>query len=85
MKEIRMDFETYEKEMKGSEDTGSFWVLYKMSQWLKGQISLKRCLIFNDATNQQLTEISILLNREDESEDESEYNKIESVKEDKIA
>ncbi len=81
MKEIRMDYDLYQKEMKDAkklaEDTGSFWVLYKMSQWIKGQITLKKCLIFDESTNQQLTEISILLKREDELED----NKSESIKE----
>lgn len=80
MKEIRMDFDSYEKEMKEAkkeaEDTGSFWVLYKMYQWLTGEITLKKCLIFNESTNLKLTEISILLKREDELKN----NEIESVK-----
>ncbi len=67
MKEIRMDFETYETEIrairKEAKEAGCFFVLYKLSQWLKGEISLDECLSFDESTNRQINRILSILEK----------------------
>lgn len=76
MKEIRMDFEVYEKEMQSGKDSSSFYVLWTIANWLQGTQSLNSCLFFDDATNAQISRIASLLNRGDELKN----NEIESIK-----
>lgn len=85
MKEIRMDFEIYQKEIKDLKNKVkreiSFFALWSIANWLEGVQSLNSCLQFEEPANRQIIRIASVLNREHELKN----NESESVKKEELA
>lgn len=66
MKEIRMDFESYEKEIQDANSSARRWALCKIADWLEGESTLESCLFYDCRSNDEIDRIAIALKREGE-------------------
>ena len=67
MKEIKMDWETYESEKEKIKEKGVEFGLMEIARWLEGKDTLESCLAYKkESKNKYITRIAKALGREEE-------------------
>ena len=77
MKEVHMDWETYETEKQEIKDKAIEFALMEIARWLEGVDSLQSCLAYQkEKKNKYIARIAEALGREEELGEEFKKEKV---------